>query len=179
MKITKEIAQKVAAKMVEKKQEKINALKEKFTDVLDDFLSNHVFKKQLMTELEKNNEYICFSGNIILYGCGFNGFYCHAKNKYPHKKNAYRVVINFHDLNKLTEGSILNNLNNEIEKKQKQLRELITELENTIYNLKSLKNANLHFAVCVPFLLQFENKNTSIAVNFTSIIEKLKPEITE
>jgi hypothetical protein len=164
--ITKEIATQVAVQLTSKKRELVKELDVKFRAEL-----KRMYVEDTPTEVkelaEKFPNYFDFRNRISF--CGTNGF------GYEHFSIEGRVIGNSGSAN-YTEISPenakkLKKLDNEIQDKKKELKDLTRELEILLYSLRTYAKVTEQFPEAVPFLPY--RITSALAINIEDVRKKL------
>lgn len=175
MKITKTIASEVAKKLTAKKQDKIKQYQQLLSNEIQQICISKLFDFKNLNLLSNDfRGYVSFTNSVKLFGAGFNGEQIYIVEPLPIKRQNYSLNLNFVDLDIITQGENLKKQFDKIENQKKELNKLLIDLENSLYRLKTLQNCKLHLPVSLPFLLQYENKNTEIMVNYQDLINRLE-----
>lgn len=162
--ITKEIAKEVAIKMTSKKYEVIKPLQNELSSNLETFVKRRI-PKVVLELYSKYPKYFEATSSFRMVGNGFNHGYLHTKKNVPFGSN---------DVFEPTaeEAKILLKLVNEITDLLQEKKDLIREVEITLYNLRTYVKINSEFPEATPFLPK--NISNKLIVNINDIRNKLK-----
>lgn len=164
--ITKEIAENVATKLVQSKKQVIDCLRKK----LENEVKEHVIKEvplEVMLVFNKNPNFIRVERRVEISGNGWNFQSVYLDKAIPCNNN---YKINF-----IPEAKIANELLlifNEISDKEKEIKLLKNDLINTIYNLRTYKSVELNFTEAFELLPKIINN--SVQLNLSEIRNRLK-----
>jgi uncharacterized phage infection (PIP) family protein YhgE len=162
MRITKEIASQVAAKLLSLKYKELAELRKDFSDTVREMYMQTV-PDDVIKCFKKHPIYFGYSqGNsITLYGNGFNHEHIHVE----------RIPSNGKMLTPSKEqADTLQKLQNKIKDLDKAAKELRKSIEVALYNLRTYEKVKTVFPEAYEFLPE---ANTAIAINVDSIRELL------
>lgn len=164
--ITKEIASQVAHQLTAKKREEVKELDAKFRTEL-----KRMYVEDTPTEIKelakKYPEYFEWRDRIGFYGT--NGF---GYENYRIEGTVITKAGSISYTNISPENAKkLNKLDNEIQDKKKELKDLVKELEILLYSLRTYSKVTEQFPEAIPFL---PYKTTSaLAINIDDLRKKL------
>lgn len=166
--ITKTIAEQTAKKLVEKKWESINQLKDQLSFEVEKAVRQEI--KFDVEECFKNNpNYFKQTQCVQIAGNGWNYQRVFIKNMIPSVDSARRTFTPENEL-----ASHLLFIFNIIKDQEKEVQLLERDLVNTILNLRTYKSVEENFTEAFV-LLPKQNANTSaIQLNLSDIKNRLK-----
>jgi hypothetical protein len=166
MRITKQIANDVALKLLEKKRE---VLKEKEKNI--SFRLRHMVEKHIpicVLDLSKKEpNYFTWSDNVSINGNGFNYKHFDLDKEVP-SKHRFNTLFEPNE----TEAKELSSLINMFEKEKEEIKNLQKEIEITLFNLRTYNKVSENFPEALPFLPK--GQNTSLSLNLSDLRNKLK-----
>lgn len=161
--ITKTMAAEAAKKLTEKKAEDLQKSAEKISEVFEE-----MYKKTLSSEVldlfEKHPSYFKSRTSFQLKGEGLNYEYVCLNKGLPYSSNIFTPTK--------TQAAELRKALDSIERKRKILHDLKTEIEITLWSLRSYKKIAEFLPEAVPFLPQ--KMTTALAVNVSDLRQRLK-----
>jgi hypothetical protein len=163
--ITKEIAKEVALKLTSKKFEEYQVLIEELS--LKTFeLYSATIPKEIIESSKKFPDYFDFSHHLNVTGNGFS---------YDQIKISEKSVVkssNKYYTPQPQDAKALMAVKNKIEDARKSYKDLVFEIENLVYHLRTYAKVAEQFPEAVPFL---PNKaiTTALAINIDDIRKKL------
>jgi len=167
MRITKDIAQDVAIKLLAKKYASIKQFKlqlaEKIKPAYDKTIPEDVLKTA-----SKYPDYFDINNYVRLNGNGWN---------YVNINMEGLKVVSKRSISPLFEpqgkfADVIKKLHNELADKESEVKQLKTEIENTLYSLRTYAKISEIFPEAVPFLPKHEN--TQLVVNVQGLRDRLK-----
>lgn len=164
--ITKDIAQEVAEKMVAPVLAQVKVAHKKLKDAMWVVMDNKT-PQIIKDAYAKNPEYFDTIERVYVQGNGFNGQEIKTSKRFISPSGNYSTTIQPAE----AEGKILWDLYVEWEKQNKEYVELKSSIFNTLYSLKTYAQVGKNFVVAVPFLP--EKTSTELSVPIDNICEKL------
>lgn len=163
MRITKQIAENVASKLLLKKNEYLNLSKDDLEKLVCEIMKSKV-PESVLKVFKSNPEYVETSNYISLNGNGFNWERVCLGKQIPCKNTDYTPTYE--------ESRIISEKINTFQKLKKEISDLKHELVVNIFNLKTYKQVEENFPEAYVFLPEI--KNNAVAVNLTTLRAKLK-----
>jgi len=164
--ITKQIAEDVAIKLLAKKYSEIKTLKEELSDKVKAAYDKTIPEDVVELSI-KYPSFFEFRSYVRINGNGWNWQNIDLSTRVISKTNNSAV---FEPEVELANG--LKKLHNKITDKETEVRNLRSETENTLYSLRTYAKVSEVFPEAVVFLPKHEN--TSLIVNVNELREKLK-----
>lgn len=162
--ITQVIAKEVAIKMTSKKYEVIKPLQNELSSNLETFVKRRV-PKVVLELYSKYPGYFNVTSSFRMIGNGFNHSRLHTNKDIPY-------VSNYVFEPTAEESEILLKLDNKIATLLQEKKDLIREIEITLYGLRTYAKVNSEFPEATPFLPK--NVSNKLIVNINDIRNKLK-----
>lgn len=164
--ITKDIAQEVAEKMVAPAREVVAEAYKKLGDAMTVIALNRV--PEAIKETFKNHpEYFDTVQRVFLDGNGFNWVEVYLTERIVSSGGNSSITIQPTD----AEHKILWDLHIDYSKKDKECKDLKRTISDTLYGLKTYAQVGKNFEEAVPFLP--EKTSTELSVPIDNIREKL------
>lgn len=168
MRITKEIAQKVANQLLHKKDEQIEDLKIKVNDILKKEILSTIPNTIIAAFHDKTtHDYIDASGSVRLMGNGFNHEHYYLINSLPTKGG--EIIINVSE--KFSKLLMPAHKHLKISKREREIT--FDEVYVSLINLRTYANIEKQFPEAF-LLLPPENKSMALLVNVDHIRNKIK-----
>lgn len=164
--ITKDIAQEVADKMVVPALAQVEVAHKKLKDAMLVIMQKRT-PQIIKDAFAKNPEYFDTNERVYVQGNGFNGQEIKTSERFISKSGNYSTTIQPTE----AESKILWDLYVEWEKQNKECVELKSSIFNTLYSLKTYAQVGKNFEEAVPFLP--EKISTELSVPIDNIREKL------
>lgn len=164
--ITKDIAQEVAEKMVAPVLAQVKVAHNKLKDAMWIIMDNKT-PQIIKDAYAKNPEYFDTIERAYVQGNGFNGQEIKTSKRFISPSGNYSTTIQPTE----AECKILWDLYVDWEKQNKEYAELKSSISNTLYSLKTYAQVGKNFVEAVPFLP--EKTSTELSVPIDNIREKL------
>ena len=167
MRITKDVAEETAKKMISKKTLELKKMKSDFSDKIRKVKVKEI-PKQVIETYEFHPNYFNKIGIVYLRGLGFNNDPISVQN-YPYDNNYYL------ELTEKNGVSILLIEFNKIKSLEKEIKDLKLEIETALYStLRTYKRVEESFPEALEFLPPINNNKTALVVNLSSLRDKIK-----
>jgi hypothetical protein len=169
MRITKDVAEETAKKMISKKSLELKKLSSDFSDKIRKMKVKQIPKNVIET-YEYFPDYFnaCFS--VYLKGVGFNND-CIKVQKYPYNGNYY---LELNSNTSVVSNELLKQFN-KIKSLEKEIKDLKLEIETALYStLRTYKRVEESFPEALEFLPPMNNNKTALVVNLSSLRDKIK-----
>jgi len=160
--ITKEIAEQVAKKMTEDKENEIIKINKQLTNTVTDFVLKTI-PEEVIEFNEKFKGYIDMRSNVRLIGNGWNYENLSLSKSIPLKKQDF--------IPNVKQSDILKKLKEEVSDKEKHLQQLRRKIGIALYSLRTYSKVAIEFPEAVPFLPK--KQETSLAININDIRAEL------
>ena len=164
--ITKEIATQVAVQLTSKKRELVKELDVKFRSEL-----KRMYVEDTPAEIKelavKHPDYFQFRTRIGFYGTNGFGYENYLLEGSVVSKNTSAEYCNISAEN----AKKLKKLDNEIQDKKKELKDLTRELEILLYSFRTYAKVTEQFPEAVPFLPY--RTTSALAINIEDVRKKL------
>lgn len=164
--ITKDIAQEVAEKMVAPAREQVELASKTLKDAMLVIMQKRT-PQVIKDAFDKFPEYFDTIERAYLQGNGFNGQEVRTSERFISKSGNYSTTIQPTD----AEHKILWDFYVDWEKKKKEADDLKSSIANTLYVLRTYAQVGKNFEEAVPFLP--EKTSTELSVPIDNIREKL------
>jgi len=161
--ITKQIAENVAAQLTRKKNTEISSLKKELENKFSEIYLKTV-PKEVLQLFEKFPDYVKTRRGLQCTGNGFEWQTLDFNKELPAYKNCFSP-------DELDAKELLE-LANKIKDKKQELFKLKAEIENVVFNLRTFKRVEIEFPEAVPFLPT--TVSTALMVNISDLRNKLK-----
>jgi len=163
--ITKDLAERTALKLTEKKLLAINMVKEELSKLLFDYQYESL-PEQIKDCFKAHPDYFNKSSSFRPLGEGLNFSYHNIISELPYSKNA-NVVLNKEQANRVSK------LIAKKETMSQKYRQLNIEIESTLFALRTYKNVEREFPEAFVLLPELST-NTSVMINVSSIRSQLQ-----
>jgi hypothetical protein len=164
--ITKEIANRVAVNLTSKKLEEYELLRKNYSSKAFDIYMATI-PKEVVELKEKFPEYFSTAGYLNITGNGFNYDQIKLEKRAISKGNGGSYYSPSPQ-----DAKILMAMKNKVEDAKKSCQDLVREIENLVYHLRTYAKVSEQFPEAIPFL---PNKpiTTALAINIDDIRKKL------
>lgn len=167
MNITRTIAEEIAQKLTAQKQREIKEMKGRLSMAVT-LAYESSLPKEVSQLFETHKDWMKKVSSVRLHGSGFNYQTINLSKTLPSKKEEYSSQNM--DVEKGYGDKWLKE-QQAIEKAEKELKTLVSEIENALIGLKTYKRVEETFPEAAKFLPQ--KGNTSIAINLSHIRNQL------
>jgi hypothetical protein len=164
--ITKDIAQEVADKMVVPALAQVEVAHKKLKDAMWVIMDNRT-PQIIKDAFAKNPEYFDTIERVYVQGNGFNGQEIKTSERFISQSGNYSTTVQPTE----AECKLLWELYVDWEKQNKECVELKSSIFNTLYSLRTYAQVGKNFEEAVPFLP--EKTSTELSVPIDNIREKL------
>jgi hypothetical protein len=164
--ITKQIAEEVAKKLVAKKRETLKLWKQVFSEKITKICHEKV-PFEVLVVFEKHPKYFKTTNRFRPVGNGWNSQYLDLNTYLPNSNYDY---FSF-EMEVKTSNALLKEYNKNKDE-QKQIDELQRDLVNTLLNLKTYKSVTENFPEAVEHLPKIVNN--TVALNLSDIRNRIK-----
>lgn len=165
MRITKDIANDIAVKLLLNKGQEISDLKSNLSKKVFD-LYNKSIPKEVLEFSKKHPEYFLFTDDVTIYGPGLNGQWVKSERVFKKNKNT-SLMLNEKD------AVFCKKCLDDISDKVSAYHSLKNEIETALYNLRTYAKVAESFPEAIQFLTKTAT-STALIVNIDSIRQKLK-----
>lgn len=172
--ISKTAAHEVAIALVAKQRTELEEQEKRLSHVVTSLVMDRI-PKEVHDFYEKFPKYVKTTQSARLTGLGWNREWLELEAKVPFMSNGsgscnFELVFETKQHEKAANG--LKDLHNNFIQSKKDLINLRSDIENTVYALKTLKAISEHFPEALPYLPK--TPNTSLIIDTTALRQRLK-----
>ena len=162
--ITKELANRIAEKLISKQLEEVKKLNFEFEEKVYLAILKTI-PKEVMDCYEKNPDFFNTTRSFYMYGKGWHSETIASSKKLPKNNFFSAEKLNEADSNKLLKERQL------IDDKKLEAKKLLKEIEVALYSLRTYTRISEHLPEAIPFLPSATS--TALQVNLSDIRKKI------
>lgn len=169
--ISKTAAHEVAIALVAKQRTELEEQKKRLSHVVTSLVLDRI-PKEVHDFYEKFPQFIKTADTARLTGLGWNYEWLYLEGRVPCVSVGSRFELVFETKQHEKAAKGLRDLYDSYEQSKRDLTNLRSDIENTLYALKTLKAISEHFPEALPYLPK--TPNTSLIIDTTALRQRLK-----